>query len=95
MKTRYRYIQFEKIEVKDRSGNIGSMWWTCWSNEPESVDELGYVEFYPQWKCWVFTASDNNLTILSAGCLRDIADFMDQLKEPKNPKNDPTKGNQK
>jgi len=40
----------------------------------KSDDTLGYVEYYKPWNCWVFQPKEN--TEYSAGCLRDIADFI-------------------
>ena len=43
--------------------------------------EMGYVFYYEQWK--QFTLEFNHHFIFNNQCLRDIADFLDQLNEGK------------
>jgi len=70
MKTRYKFIYFEK---EDTGG--GRERWYCLNNR--SGNQLGEVCWYAGWKRWVFqpeTAAE-----FSADCLTDIADFMGRL----------------
>lgn len=70
MKTKYKYIHFEK-------GGIG---YICFNTK--SKDDLGLIEWYAPWRRWVFWP-DNSDVILSSDCLDDISHFMNQL--PKHP----------
>ena len=65
MKTKYKYIHFEKIDD----------WWLCRNNR--SNDELGRLDYYKRWKEWVFESERG--CVFNNSCLRDIADFLDQL----------------
>ena len=71
MKTKYTHIYFEKEETTDKN-------WPCWSNTGVI---LGYVEYHKPWKKWVIETIDD--IIFDSSCLRDIADFMEQLEKPK------------
>ena len=42
--------------------------------------ELGYIDYYPQWKQYVFSQAIGN-AIWSIECLQDIIDFMKKLKK--------------
>ena len=68
MKTRYRFIHFI---------NIGYDWY-CYTNS-KPAKNLGFCEFYQAWKQWQFVPSDG--TAYTSECCRDIAHFLDQLKE--------------
>jgi hypothetical protein len=43
------------------------------------TSELGWVRYYPQWRRYVFYPDD--LALFDAGCLREIAEFLDNHKE--------------
>lgn len=46
-------------------------------------DQLGRVEWYPEWSQYVLVA-ESRTVVWSSGCLRDVARFMDGLtKEAK------------
>lgn len=68
MKTHFRFIEF-----KPENGA-----WVCRNNKHGSV--LGRVEWFEPWKRWVFQCAEADV-IFSSDCLRDIAEFMDGLKE--------------
>ena len=40
---------------------------------------LGWIEWYPSWKQYVFCPSTSIATVLNAECLKDIAGFLDQV----------------
>jgi len=69
VKTKYKYISFEKIEDKPKTSV-----WVCLSkyNIP-----LGKIKWYPAWRQYCFLTDD--LIVLSKGCLDDISDFIRQL----------------
>lgn len=67
MKTKYKYIHFEK--ARDL--------WECRDNKTRTG--LGWLEFYEPWKQWVFTVAATSI-VFSADCLADIQDFMKGLK---------------
>lgn len=71
MKIEYKFIHFEKID---------DQLWSCHNNK--SCDELGNVEWYPQWKQFVFVPISE--TLFSIDCLSDIQDFIRQLTAEKN-----------
>lgn len=75
MKTKYQYITFYPYQD---SGLV----WEIKNNK--SGTTLGYVQYYQQWKQYVFTQADQGI-IFSVDCLQDIIHFISQLKnEPKN-----------
>ena len=69
MKTVYRYIKFKKF-------SDDSQIWSCLNH---SNIELGYVEYYTEWRQFVFIPFSN--TEYSFECLNDIADFLKQLNQ--------------
>lgn len=70
MNTSYKYIRFTR-EWKGR--------WTCKNKRSGYV--LGIVSYYDEWSQWVFAPALFNPTVHSASCLRDIADFLEQLND--------------
>ena len=74
MKTKYKYIEFEKLE--ELNGTI----WRC-RNRYETI--LGYMVYVHKWSEWEFQPEpDTGYTI---ACCRDIADFLDQLNKEGKP----------
>jgi hypothetical protein len=71
MKTKYKYVRFEHDTGK---GSIRDLWW-CRDSETSQV--LGAIEFSDLHKQFVFIMA--NEIIFTADCLRDIADFMEQV----------------
>jgi hypothetical protein len=70
MKTKYRYIHFEKSGGGlDNSGKPG--WW-CRNNN--SDDTLGTIVWFPAWRQHVFSPCKD--TIYSVDCMLDIIDFI-------------------
>lgn len=68
MKTKYKFIQMCYDETFSQ--------WEVRNNKSGSL--LGFIEWYPRWKQWVFQAEVGNI-IFSADCLSDIQNFMGQL----------------
>ena len=66
LRTHYKHIYFEQRADKD---------WDCLNNKSNTL--LGWISWYYSWKNYVFTGSTTS--IFDAGCLRDIADFLEQL----------------
>ena len=75
MQTRYEFINF--VEVFEKAFTTK---WICRNNETRI--ELGAVEWYSYWSQYCFTPASTR-SVFSAGCLRDIADFIEQLKNKK------------
>lgn len=73
MNTDYEFIRF--VEEKPAAGE--KVWWTC--QNKKSGGDLGIVEWYAPWRQYTFTQADQGI-LFSAGCLRDIAEFMDQKR---------------
>ena len=71
LKTKYTHVRFMA------SGHE----WFCKQRKERSKYYLGRVVYYERWKCHLFTA--HQYAAFSPGCLRDIADFMQQLDERK------------
>lgn len=78
--TQYLYINFEKIADKPKTSV-----WACKNNTSGAV--LGIVKWYPRWRQYCFFPewSRDELewertVIFSAGCMRDIIDFIGQLR---------------
>jgi hypothetical protein len=72
MNTRYTYIHFVKKEDKPKTSV-----WSCCNNK--SNVELGEVRWMPQWRQYCFFPTVQ--AVYSADCLKDIDDFIDQLKK--------------
>lgn len=74
MKTRYEYIEFEEMDSQE----AGKPVWRCINRK--SGAQLLRVVYYFAWRCHVCT--DTNFhAVFSSNCLREIADFLDQLKK--------------
>lgn len=71
MKTKYKYIEFNKSIIEDK--------WLC-KNRNEIV--LGWAEYNIKWKEWEFCPNDNMAFTIE--CLHDIADFIEQLNKDLN-----------
>jgi hypothetical protein len=81
MKEKYKYIFFEKVEVKRIRTGI----WTCYNNN-QKVSAIGIVRWYYPWHQYCFFPSNN--TVFSDGCLADIRDFLTNVKNWRNIAND-------
>lgn len=75
MKTKYKYIEMEKIIIKNkkRKTDIYSV------KSKSSAWEIGKIKWFPSWRQYCFFPESN--TIFSKGCLDDISDFLEQLKQ--------------
>ncbi len=72
MKLKYKYIHFVKVPEND----LGLLW-KCLNNR--SKEPLGVITFYKGWKQHVMQFADE--CVFNNGCLRDIADFLDQINK--------------
>lgn len=70
MKTKYKFIHFVRCEPYGE--------WEIWATK--SGENLGIVDYYREWKQFVFS-THNNLAVFNAGCLKDIIHFIEQLNE--------------
>lgn len=41
-------------------------------------EQLGFIYYYRKWKKWVW--EQDKFIIMSKGCMREVADFMETLK---------------
>lgn len=69
MRTLYKFIHFE---IKGESSKTPVF--SCRTNQGD--DEIGEVRWYPVWRQYVFFPMSRS--VYSAGCLRDIAGFIEQ-----------------
>lgn len=69
MKTKYRFIHFEKH---------GQNRWFCKNNQSESV--LTGIVWYPRWRCYCTEHTVFN-ALFNSDCHKDIADFLEQLNK--------------
>jgi len=65
---RYKYIEFH--------GEPQNRIYGCINTKQQSL--LGFVRYYKQWRQWTFWPSNLGL-VLSAGCCRDLADFLEKV----------------
>jgi hypothetical protein len=72
MKTEYQFLHFVKVEQKPKT-----MVWSCQAHHGN--DELGIIKWFASWRQYCYFPSVQS--VYSTGCLKDIADFIDQLKE--------------
>ena len=71
LKTRYKFIHFyEALSVHTKKYS-----WICHNNKNGSA--LGAVEFYRLWNQYIIEF--NNDCVFNSQCLKDIADFLEQL----------------
>jgi hypothetical protein len=75
MKTQYGYIHFKEAPKP----LLDETCWACHNNRTKNI--LGICVVNNLWHKWMF--QPENYTEFSIGCLRDIADFMEQLEAPK------------
>jgi hypothetical protein len=71
---RYKYVQFVESDVEDNLDKKTRTWVCLTLNK----NMLGIVKWYSPWRQYCYYPWDN--TLYSAGCLRDIADFLDSVK---------------
>lgn len=71
MKTEYQYIKFAKIADKPKTSVFG-----CYNTH--HGEQLGVVKWYPSWRQYCYFPIVQ--AVYSAGCLKDIQDFISQLK---------------
>ena len=72
LKTKYEFITFQKVADKPKTTV-----WVCINNK--SKDRLGMVGYFPGWHQYCYSPFFD--TSYSAGCLRDIAEFMENLRK--------------
>jgi len=74
MKTKYKFIHFEPMEWLDTGK---TKHFDCKNNNDNY--SLGIVEWERGWRQYIFSSSGADV-IFSVGCLLDIIDFINQLK---------------
>ncbi len=73
MKTKYKFIYFEKIAITE---DLQKPSWLCRNNKTNDI--LGTIFWYQTWKQYVFEP-ESQFVVFSKSCFRDIIDFMEQL----------------
>lgn len=76
LKTYYEYIHFSLVTPVGEKGRKTSVW-DCQNNRTGSL--LGCVIWEPGWRQYIYEPYPD--TILSAGCLRDIVEFLTELRK--------------
>jgi hypothetical protein len=75
------YLKFDKQKTpKGRKTAIYSVWTEGKDyddRDPQYVDELGQIKWYPAWRRYVFFPSEN--TLYDANCLEEIEKFLREL----------------
>ena len=72
MKIKHKHIYFKVDFYRAKIAEYG-----CYHNKDD--EQFGYVRWYPGWKQYCFKPYSD--TVLSAGCLNDIVDFIQQLMD--------------
>lgn len=67
---KFKWIQFEGI-------GDGKDWYAFYDNE-----ELGYIEWYPKWKKFVWNQNED--IIMSVSCLQKVLDKIKELEDTRN-----------
>jgi hypothetical protein len=75
MKTEYKHIFFEKWTLLSKKADNPE--YNCRNNKTKTI--LGYISYYEPWSCYVWQGKEN--CCFDKNCLRDIADFLDQLNK--------------
>jgi len=70
---RYEYISFDEKDVPERKTKV----WECINNKSNVV--LGVVKWHPQWRQYCYFPVIE--AVYSAGCLKDIADFIKEVMD--------------
>lgn len=70
MKTEFKYIYFNEISYVGRTRRF-----QCINKKHGSL--LGMVGWWSPWRQYCFSANDH--IVLSAGCLKDITSFIEEL----------------
>jgi hypothetical protein len=73
MKTQYEYLVFVNVPDSIMKTSV----WNC--NNRKSGETLGVVKWYSGWRQYCYFPCVQ--AIYSEGCLKDIIDFINQLKE--------------
>jgi len=73
LQTQYKFIHFKKKVEDKRKTSV----WDCAANDNECL--LGQVKWYSPWRQYCFLPEA--FTVFHAGCLRDVAHFIQQLTE--------------
>jgi hypothetical protein len=71
MKTEYQYLVFTKADKQPGKTEV----WECRSKNGGTI--LGIVKWFCGWRQYCYF--DECAAVYSTGCLRDVADFMQQL----------------
>jgi len=80
MKTEYKYIRFED-KTEQYSKRTTQVWWII-SKRGEGL--IGEIKWFGRRRQYCFYP--NEKTIFNSGCLSDIIDFLNQLKEERKKK---------
>jgi hypothetical protein len=72
LKTEYKYIHFVEGGIFNNKPQ-----YLCRNNKSKSI--LALIFYYKEWKQYCFTQYEQNV-VFNDGCLKDIIDFIKQLK---------------
>ena len=74
-KNTYKYIYFHELPPSGKT-HI----WAC--RDASSHCEIGRVKWYPDWRQYCFFPNE---AVFSAGCLRDVTDFLGRVQAERRP----------
>jgi hypothetical protein len=74
MKTEYQYLVFKEMEAFHKTHE--TRMWLC-NNKKHNLP-LGEVKWYAPWRQYCYFPISQ--AVYSDGCLKDIVDFIEQLK---------------
>lgn len=70
--------KFFDIRIVEKVGNHNHY---VIMNKPDAIAVLGYINWFPRWRKYVFTTNHHDVTIFDATCLKDIVKFLESLEE--------------
>ncbi len=80
MRTQYNYIEFTFVDSGDHKKGGA-----CLNKKSGTI--LGYWEYYPSWRQYVIEFLGD--CVFNSSCLRDVAQFLEQLNKKPKPKETP------
>lgn len=73
MKTEYQYLTFDKTEKQP----VKTSKWNCRNRKSQTI--LGEIKWHSAWRQYCYFPTVQ--AVYSDDCLKDISDFIKQLKE--------------
>lgn len=75
MKTKYKYIEFNILEKKEKTDV-----WQCINIKYGTI--LGIIKWYYPWRQYIYYSMSSDI-FYSKSCHDDISDFLDQVNKNK------------